>query len=236
VVGALQDGVSRAVRPVASFFSGLARVGSLQAENDRLRERVRELEQQARLSLSQQRELDRLVALYDLQQRLDLKGLGAVVIAQSVTNFEWSVTIDRGSSQGVRPNMPVVTGDGLVGRVVQVAPGWSKVLLIVDPRSSVAARLAGSGETGIVEGQTTERDLRMRLVDPAVEVAPEEQVVTSGYRVSEGGNLYPPGILIGYVTHAYQEPGGLEKLIAVRPAVDFSSLEFVLVVTGTAGG
>ena len=149
----------------------------------------------------------------------------AVVIAESPSNFEWSVTIDRGSSDGVKVDSPVVSGQGLIGHVVQVATHWSKVQLIIDPQSAVAGRLASSGETGLVVGQRN-HDLTMDLVNPDAKVIAGEQVVTSGYQ----GGLYPPEIVIGVVSHVYLQPGTLTKLIAVRPSVDFSSLQFVFVV------
>jgi rod shape-determining protein MreC len=231
VVGALQTAVRKVSDPLAGFFGGISRIGSLQSDNARLRERLRALERQQNLTVSDQRELDLLRTMYGLEQQLSLRGVGANVIGFSVGNFEWSVTINRGSSDGLKVDMPVVSGDGLVGRVVSVAPNWSKVMLVTDPRSSVAARLAGSGHTGLIVGQTDRRDLSLQLVKENVKVEPSEQVVTSGYQ----GGLYPPGIPIGVVSHAYLRPGDLVPDIAVRPAVDFSSLEFVLVVTSLEG-
>jgi rod shape-determining protein MreC len=227
VVGALQDGVSRVLDPVASWFSGIVRVGSLKEENERLRQQVRELQQERARLMAIELENRQLRDLLDLRGSLGFRGVTARVVGESVSNFEWSVTIDAGSSDGVRKDMAVLSGEGLVGRVVEVAPNTSVVQLIIDPDSAVAARLVNSGETGLVEGNRNQ-DLRMELVNPDVEVLPDEQVVTSGYQ----GGLYPPGILIGYVSHVLSQPGMLTKLVAVRPAVDFSSLSFVLVVTG----
>jgi len=227
VIAPLQSGVSRAFHPVASFFSGLAHVGSLESDNRALRAENERLRAQSSKSVSTQRELARLQALFKLQQSLGLKGVAARVVGESVSNFEWTVTIDRGSSDGVKAYMPVVAGEGLVGNVIQVASHWSKVMLVIDPRSAVAARLAGSGETGLVTGQRA-RPLSMDLVNPEATVSANEQVVTSGYQ----GGLYPPEILIGFVSSEYTRPGSLTKSILVRPAVDFSSLEFVDVITG----
>jgi rod shape-determining protein MreC len=232
VVGALQSSVRKVVHPIGSFFSGLANVGSLQAENDRLRDRVRELEQQAARNITVERERDRLMALFRLKTTLGLKGVAAVVVGQSVNNFEWSVTINRGSSDGIEDEMPVISGEGLVGHVIEVAANTSRVLLIVDPKSKVAARLAESGETGLLLGQTQKRDLRLELFERQIDVTPNEIVETSSYQVPGGGGpLYPPGILIGFISRAAVEPGTLLPLLTVRPAVDFSSLEFVEVVT-----
>lgn len=228
VVGAMQGAVRKVVHPVSAFFSGLAHIGSLKDENARLQEEVRKLEAERAQTITLQRQNEQFRKLLDLQNALSLKGVSASVIGESIGNFEWSITIDRGSTSGIRRDMAVISGDGLVGHVDEVAPNASKVLLVIDPRSSVAGRLAGSGETGLVVGQTDKNDLRMDLVNPQTEVAPDEEVLTSGYQ----GGLYPPGIPIGVTSHVFTNPGSLTKTISIRPVVDFSALEFVIVVTG----
>jgi rod shape-determining protein MreC len=225
-VGALQGAVSRVFRPVAAFFSGVARMGSLQQENEQLRERIRSLERQTSEDVSRDREINQLRSLLNLRQAQHLNGVAGNVIGESVSNFEWLITVDRGSVDGVLLHAPVVSGEGLIGQVVKVSPRWSQVQLIIDPDSSVAGRLAGSGETGLIRGQRNQ-DLTMDLVNPQKPVIPSEQVVTAGYQ----GGLYPPGILVGFVSRVRLRPGGLTKEIDVHPAVDFSALQFVLVVT-----
>ena len=225
VIGPLQDGVSRVFHPVASFFGGLARIGSLESENSRLSAEVARLRQAQGTGVSTQRELERLHRLLELEQNLGITGITASVIGASPSNFEWSITINRGSADGVKANLPVVAGEGLVGIVTEVALHWSAVQLMIDPRSAVAGRLASSGETGLVTGQRG-NPMIMDLVNPDVKVAANEVVVTSGYQ----GGLYPPEIPIGYVSSVYARPGSLTKSILVRPAVDFSSLEVVEVV------
>jgi rod shape-determining protein MreC len=231
VVGALQEAVSRVFQPVGSFFSGLIHVGSLQSENTALKRRIAQLEQQAAQNTSRDRELERLRALYDLTLSGAYQGEVAQVIGQSLSNFEFSVTVDMGSSQGVRLNDPVVSGDGLVGKVVLVTSNWSKVQLIIDRESGVAGRLSSSGATGIVTGNTDRHDLLMDLpFSTDVKVFPDEVVETSGF---DEGSIYPGGILIGYVSASSAQAGSLHQTINVRPAVDFSTLEFVLVVTNS---
>jgi rod shape-determining protein MreC len=227
VVGALQSAVSRVIRPIGDFVTGLVNVGSLRKENDRLRKQVEQLQTQAGQSVSDERVKQELLTLLGLEEQLRLeKTVAARVTADSVSNFEWSVTIDKGSSSGIKIDMAVVSGDGLVGRVISVAPNASIVELIIDPDSGVAGRLASSGETGVVEGQRNQ-DLTMDLVSPNARVVVNEQVVTSGFQ----GSLYPPEIPIGFVSRVFPDPGKLNKTIAVRPAVNFSALQFVLVVT-----
>ena len=227
VIAPLQATVSRVVRPIGAFFSSIVRAGSLQEENRRLRVQIDELKRENLSHLSEQRAFRELSELLGLKRQLGLEGPTARVIGQSVDNFEWSVTIDIGSSSGVQLNMPVVTGDGLVGTVVQVTGSSSKVQLIIDPDSAIAARLVESGETGLIVGRR-DGPLKMDLVSDESNVQPNEQVVTSGYQ----SGLYPPNIVIGFVSRVYTDPGQLAKVVEVRPAVDFSALEFVLVVTG----
>jgi rod shape-determining protein MreC len=228
VIGPMQQAVARVVHPIGAFFSGLAHIASLESENHRLQNEVQGLRNEAvrgRLAESQNKELRDLLKI---QGQLGLKGINATVIGQSPSNFEWSITIDAGSAQGVKVSEPVVSADGLVGHVTEVGLHWSKVTLIIDPSSSVAGRLASSGDTGLVVGNRN-KDMIMTMVGPGANVSPAEAVVTAGYQ----GGLYPGGILIGVVAHVAPAQGALSKIISVQPVVDFSSLEFVTVVTGT---
>jgi rod shape-determining protein MreC len=226
VVVAVQSAVAVVLHPIGAFASGIAHVGSLRSQNEALRERVRALQAQAGQNESLRRVNDELTKLIRLQESLHISGVPARVTAESVGNFEWSVNINRGSTSRIKLNDPVVVGDGLVGHVTEVTASAAKVQLIIGPDSFVAGRLATSGETGLVLGRR-DRDLTMDLVNPRARVLPNEQVVTAGYQ----GGLYPPEIPIGVVSHIYQQPGSLTKTIDIRPAVDFTSLEFVLVVT-----
>jgi rod shape-determining protein MreC len=233
----LQEAVSRITKPVGSFFSTLVRLPSIRAENEDLRARVAELEAQVATSADLAARVNQLEALLGLREQLGaLRTVGARVIANSVSNLEWTITIDVGSSDGIAVAMPVVAPAGLVGHVVRVGPDSAMVRLIIDPDSAVAARLDLSRATGLLEGQG-ERDLRMRLVDPETEVRPGERVVTAGYRLpGVGGGLYPPGILIGSVSHVVANEAELEQFVTVRPAVDFSALDVVLVVLSDGAG
>jgi rod shape-determining protein MreC len=228
IIGPLQSAVSRVVRPIGNFLSGILHIGSLQSENEALRQEIRQLREEALTISSIQRELKELQQLFDLSERLEVRTTAATVIAESVGNLEWTVTIDRGSSDGLANDMAVVSPEGLVGRLIRVAPHFSTVQLIIDPRSAVAGRLVLSGETGLVLGQR-DRDLKMDLIDTDAEVEANELVVTAGYQ----RGLYPANLPIGVVSHVFTAPGSLAKTVSVRPAVDFSALEFVLVVTGS---
>jgi rod shape-determining protein MreC len=232
VVSPLQEAVSKVTHPIGNFFSTLFRLPSIRHDRDVLRERVDMLETQLAEGRADQARLDELEALVGVQESLGIRieTTGAQVIANGVSNFEWTITIDKGSSDGIHENMPVIASAGLVGHVVNVGTSSSVVQLIIDPDSSVAGRLDVSRQTGLLSGEGQD-DLQMSLVEPTVEVAPDEHVVTAGYRIAGvAESLYPPNVLIGTVSRVLDEDSATEKFLTVRPAVDFSSLSLVLVV------
>lgn len=232
IVSPMQAAVARAFRPIGAFLQGLGHIGSLESENRNLKAEVERLKAESGSFANLERQYETLQALLNVKARLNLtKAVGGNVVAANISNFEWTITVDRGSNDGVAVDQPVVTADGLVGHVTEVHSTTCVVQLIIDPRSAVGGRLAATGETGLVVGERN-LDLRMELVAPDAEVPAGEQIVTSGYQ----GGLFPPGIPIGEVSHVFTDRTSLTKVIEVRPSVDFAALEFVLVVTGTSAG
>jgi rod shape-determining protein MreC len=238
VVSPLQEVVSKVTHPIGNFFSTLFRLPSIRHERDVLRERVDSLETQLAETRADQTRLADLEALFGLRESLGPKvqTTAAQVIANGVSNFEWTIEIDKGSSDGIARDMPVIASSGLVGHIVQVAPNSSRVQLIIDPDSFVAGRLDVSRQTGLLSGEGNQ-DLQMSLVESTAEVEPDERVVTAGYRIRDvAESLYPPNVLIGTVSRVLQQDAATEKFVTVRPAVDFSSLSLVLVVLSRDGG
>lgn len=233
VIGPLQEGVAAVFRPVGSWITNVFRAGSLAQENAALEEEINLLRRRIQEELALRRENEELRIAVGLRDRLGFSTIGAQVIGEAPGNFEWGVIIDRGSVDGVTVDTPVMAGEGLVGRVIEVYPSTSKVLLIIDPDSSVSARLASTGERGLIVGQRDE-PLRMILVDPDTDIQPGEGVETSGYRLEEGlEGLYPSAIPIGVVDLVEPDEDDVTVKILVRPNVDFSTLSNVLLVTGT---
>ena len=238
VIAPLQEAVSKVTDPIGNFFSTLVRLPAIRRENEELKSRVARLEEQVATTTSDRTRLNEVEALLGLQESFSarVETTAAQVIANGVSNFEWTITIDKGSSDGIADEMPVVAAAGLVGHVVRVTPDSSIVQLIIDPESFVAGRLDGSGETGLLEGEG-DGDLRMSQVEADIQVLPDERVVTAGYRF--GGvaeSLYPPNVLVGTVSRVLSDDSALEKFVTVRPAVDFSTLSVVLVVLSSGSG
>jgi rod shape-determining protein MreC len=230
----MQQAVSNVVQPVSNFFSSLAKLPSLSRHNGELQRQVDDLKTAQQENQELSRRIESLEQLLGLQS-VTSHTIAARVIASGVSNFEWSITIDRGSVDGIQEDMPVVTGasDGprLVGRVIRVTPISSVVQLIIDRDFAVAGKLSTSQEAGLVMGRG-ENDLRMGHLRPGIQVSETEpeSVFTLGYEVNGQRGLYPPGILIGTVSRAFSEPDSVESSVTIRPAVDFSTLQYVLVI------
>ncbi len=236
VMSPLQEAVSKVTRPIGDFFSTLVHLPSIRHENERLKDENVQLRKQNVSAVSMEQRIRELEALLALQSTIEAPTVGARVIGNGVSNFEWTITIDKGSGDGVRVDQPVVAAAGLVGHVVNVSPSSAVAELIIDPESDVAGRLTGSGKTGLLSGQG-EGDLRMGLVDPSTEVVAGEAVETAGFQIpGVATSLYPRGIVIGRVSRVIDDASALEKFVTVRPAVDFSSLDVVLVVLSDGSG
>jgi len=147
------------------------------------------------------------------------------VIGREPTNFLSYLTIDLGSQHGIEKGMPVVTERGLVGRITDVGSNWAKVMLIIDPSSSVNALIQTSRATGVVEGQVG-GSLVMKYIPQGEPVNVNDIVLTSGL----GGN-FPKKLIIGQVTAVRQRDIEMFQEADIRPTVDFNNLEVVLVIT-----
>jgi rod shape-determining protein MreC len=225
VFGPVQDGLATIVSPIGNSLSGIGDVFDARAENAQLRSQLERLEER-RLSYDDVlRENEELRQLLEIQERSELRTRAAQVIANGPSNFEWTITLDVGSADGVQRDMPVINGDGLVGRVIQTTTDTSRVLLAVDPSFQAAAAHAQSGETGAVQGNGGE-PMIYRPLDPEAELEVGDEIVTSRY----SNGVFPAGIPIGTVDATDPSSGLLSRTIQVRPWVDFTRLQTVLVV------
>jgi rod shape-determining protein MreC len=221
----IQDGVAVLVRPFSDLGSGVRDVVSTRAENQRLREEITILEQRRSSSTDLERENAELRNLLTMRDRTELETVTARTVALAPSSFEWTITIDVGSVDGIERDMPVLDGDGLVGRVIQVTPNASRVLLSIDPNFSAASRTARTGEIGPIDGRGGD-PMVMRPLDPDADVEVGDEVVTSSY---EGG-VFPAGIPIGTVSEVVETGSRLTREVLVSPFVDFTRLDHVLVI------
>lgn len=225
VLGPVQEGLAGVLRPIGGAFSGVGDLFQLRNENERLASRLAELEEQRESFADLERQNRELRALLDMQQRTSFEVEAARVVALAPSNYEWTVTLDVGSAQGIERDMVVINGDGLVGRVIQTTTNASRVLLAIDPNFSAASRVARIGETGLIDGQGGDL-MRFRPLDPEIEIRRGDEIVTSSY----SNSIFPPGIPIGSVESVGEASTLLNRDVLVRPYVDFTRLDLVLVV------
>jgi rod shape-determining protein MreC len=190
----------------------------LEAEVSRLQAQVIELEQQ-------NQQIDVLSALVDFARaRPAYDYVAADVIGRDPSPFLQYVIINRGSDDGLRRGMPVVTAQGLVGRISAVIAGAARVQLITDTSSIVNISLQSTEASAVLQGSLT-GELTLTLIPQDVVVETGELLLTSGL----GGN-FPPNILIGQVTGVRSRSFELFQTASVQPVVDFARLEIVLVI------
>jgi len=196
----------------------------LVATNEFLRQQVHAFGETARENI-------RLQDLLKFTKRHPLHSVGARVIGRDTSNWWKSIQIDRGTDDGVREDMPVVTADGLVGRTAEVTRSESRVLLLIDRNCKVSGLLQASREPGIVTGPdhffSRRPQCQMTFVNRHVSVGEGELVISSGL-----GGVFPKGLVIGTVTHVELNPDtGMYLDVVIEPAVNFSKIEEVMVIT-----
>lgn len=221
----IQDGLSAVLSPIGNAFGAVGDLFELREENAQLQARLEELEERRRSFEDLERENANLRDLVATRDRGNYDVVTARVIALGPSNYEHTITLDVGSDDGVELDMPIVNGDGLVGRIIQVTPRASRVMLAIDPNFSAAASIASNGEKGPIDGRGGDL-MRFRPFDPEADIAVGDEIVTSSY----SNGIFPPGIPIGTVEDVGEQTTLLSRDVDVRPYVDFTRLDFVLVV------
>lgn len=239
VVSPIQDGANKALKPVRDLFGWFGSTLKAKSQNAELRKQLDKLRAQYTANQSNEHSYQELLKLDHLDHELsiaDYNPVTATVVYQSPNIWYSIITIDRGSSSGVRVNDPVVSGEALIGKVTEVVPDAAQVSLITDSTVEVTAKISATGTVGMVQPEVgAPGKLLMQYLYPSSSAAPlpGDYVVTSGTVASSGASLYPKGIPIGQVT-SVNEQGGF-KSVQVSPLADLHSLEYVQVLTYSAG-
>lgn len=216
--------ITAPVRSTSAFFEGMGasrdRVRALEQQNEELRARLAELEEA-------RQENERLKALVDFAEERKFAKLGAEVIRRPVSIWEGIIVIDRGSSDGVEPGMPVIAAQGLVGQIADVSANSSSVRLVTDQLSGVAAIVQSSRTPGVVRG-SVDGSLSLDFIDRTYLPVEGDVVITSGI-----GGVYPSGIVVGDVVAVDDRHGELYPRIRVASRVPIGSIEEVFVLVGS---
>jgi len=208
-------------------------IGGLAAENRALQEELLRLRLEMRALQAAAAENNELRELAGFRQRAGHRTVAAEVIARDSSGWWHSLRIDRGRLDGLRPDLPVVTSDGIAGRITEVTDHTAEVLLISDPSCRVSVRIPRTGSHGVLRGAGMRWDgqiiCRVDFLHPRHAVRPGDEVVTSGL-----GGVFPPNLPVGTVLSAQTDAAGLYRQAEVLPRADLGRMRHAFVLTDEA--
>jgi rod shape-determining protein MreC len=223
-IAPVQDLVDDAFNPVANVFDGVTKVNGLEEENAQLRARLSELEGKLSRERGVGEEYSQLVRLLDIPDVEDVTGVVARVISGSTGNFERTLTLNKGTSQGIVTGMPIVAGNGLVGRVTDASRTRATVTLIDSPDQGVSVRSERNRIKAVTQGRSGESLLRLGFLEnPRADIEEGELLFTSGVE----GAAYPADVPVARVVKIDRSRGELDPDIFVEPLVDLDKLIYV---------
>ena len=227
VMGPVQNAVASVTRPVRDFFTGLGSIGSKDQTIADLRQHNLELQGQLATTEYVRNRAQQLDDLLKIAGAGNYKLVPAQVVAVGPDQgFAWTVTIDAGSIDGLKMDQDVITGQGLVGRVVRVTKTDATVELLVDSTSTVGARVERSMSIGFLNGTGEAKRMEFQLLDPFAQIRTGDRLVSFGVR----GGIYVPGLPLGTITDISGSPGQLTRVATVVPFVDVNALDLVGVI------
>jgi rod shape-determining protein MreC len=221
----VQSPVTTVTTSVANYFTSISNLRSAQDENTLLKQRIQELEVEIRQKEDLAAENRRLLSLLDLKEQTPHRVLTARIIGRDPSAWFDSSIINRGSLDGVKLNMPVVTDGGLVGRVTAVSPLTAQVDLITRDKSGVGAvvgEIGGSNALGVVSGTSKKDLLEMKYVSGSIDVAVGQIVYTTGQ-----DGIFPAGLKIGEIVNIVTGSATTPHQIQIKPAARLDAMQEV---------
>jgi rod shape-determining protein MreC len=236
VLAPIEEGADRALKPGRDLVAWFDETFQARGENDELNAEVQDLRERLAAAESATKENEQLRKLLKLGPGGGISGYESVtarVIGRSPTVWYSTVTVDRGSSSGLRDDDPVITGDGLVGKVTDTTAGTAQVTLITDHRSAVSATVVPNGPSGVITPEVGDpEDLLLDFIQNEREVHEGQTVVTAGWTSGKLSSVFPYGIPIGEVTEATIGEQETYQRVHVEPFADMRGIDFVQVLTG----
>jgi len=221
----VQSPVTTVSSAVSNYFQSIANLRTAQTDNDVLKQRVQELEVEIKQTEELTAENERLKSLLNLKEQSKYKVLPAKIIGRDPSVWFDSSIINRGSLDGVKLNMPVVTDGGLVGRVTAVSPLTAQVDLITRDKSGLGAvigEIGNSNALGVVSGTSKKEIVEMRYVPGSVEVQTGEGIYTTGQ-----DGIYPAGLKVGEIVEVRSGSATVPHQIFIRPSAGLNSMQEV---------
>ena len=230
VLTPIRAGAASLTNQAEQMYSYLFHYETMAAENEALKERISELEENARRADALIRENERLRALLDLKDvREDFEIVDAYVIGKSSLDWTNTITIDRGTNVGIQVGMCAITANSqVVGLVTEVGSNYAVIKTILDSSLEISGIISSSGYTGMVSGAYSsgnEGMLQMNYLASSAILRNNDQVVTAG------STVYPRDLILGHVVDADFDETAVAKYAILKPAADFSNLEQVFIIT-----
>ena len=222
----IQTAISWSLEQTASTFENYIYLWHTHRDNLSLLEENRKLLNSIASLRDTQQENIRLKKLLQFQEKFNFQSIVARVIAKDVSTEFRSIRLNRGEEAGIKRNMAVVTDEGVVGRILRTTKNTADVVTLLDPLSAVDAIVERSRARGIVEG-ITDDSCQLKYALRTDDILPGDMLISSGL-----GGIFPKGIMLGMVSKVNRKPYGITQEVEIRPSVDFSKLEEVLIVSG----
>jgi rod shape-determining protein MreC len=229
-IAPLQESMTDVLRSLREGVASVRGLGGLVDENKRLSQEVVRLLAQQRENKVLQRENEDLRRQLGFRDRAAEDLVAGEVVSRSRDGWWNTLRINKGASDGIKPDQAVISMDGLVGRTVSVSERTADVLLLSDPTCRVAAQILRTGSFGLVAGRGPSWEgqvvCRMEFINKNVPIVPGDEVITSGL-----GGVFPKGLLIGYVDRVYTDRTGLYQYADIISQADLGLLHYVFAVT-----
>ena len=235
ILSPIESGASRAFKPVRDLAGWFGDVFDAKGQNKQLKKQLAAARAQLAQVQTEARDDTQLRSLLKLDRSSGFpqtRRVTARVIWQSPTAWYSTIELNAGSGEGVKVNQPVVTGDGLIGRVSEVTGGTAVVTLLTDSSSSVSAQIVPDGAKGIVQPSVGDpNDMQLKYIRKGHPVKQGDTIVTCGCGSQRLESIYPRGIPIGRVTKVSSGELALYRQVQIQPFADFHRLDYVQVLT-----
>lgn len=229
VITPVQKGAENIFSFFGNFVEKFTQYNKVKAENEQLKKQLQEYETAAAQNEAFKSENEQLKGILGIKEaNPDYEFVAANVVAKDPGDWFAVFTIDKGTLDGIKAGCPVITPEGLAGRVKEVGLTWAKVVSVIDTECVVGAIIIRTQDAGIVEGdlELSQKGLcKLTYIDNAVSVNRGDIIDTSGL-----GGIFPKGFRIGRVEDILPEPHGISQYAVIRPSADFDKLKQVFVI------
>ena len=226
----LQSASSKASGATTGFFQQIWNFRSTAQENEQLKERLTQVQTELNIARQAAAENEHLKGLLGLNEQTNLKSVPARVIARDPSVWFNTITINRGSSAGIEMNMPVVTGGGIVGRIITVSPWASQVMLLTDEKAGAGAVVGQLGQSGALGSVRGRADLGVALIEMRYVSGTEKVEVGDNVMTTGQDGIYPPGLNVGRVVEVKTGSATQAHHILIQPGAQLDHLEEVAVL------